>query len=66
MIKFKYRIGSRVQVMHGTAKMTGGRLRKKDLNMASKKSAGKGRSSRTIKKEGETMFVRYGSCKLTF
>ena len=25
------RIGSRVQVMHGNAKMTGGGLRKKDL-----------------------------------
>jgi hypothetical protein len=28
---FKQKIGSRAQVMHGTAKMTGGGLKKKDL-----------------------------------
>ena len=31
MPEFKQRIGSRAQVMHGTAKMTGGGLLKKDL-----------------------------------
>ena len=31
MVTYELRIGSRAQVMHGTAKMTGGGLKKKDL-----------------------------------
>jgi hypothetical protein len=54
------RIGSRVQVMHGTAKMTGGGLKKKDLKynkqgkIVSKKMSTRAKKEKRLQKAGYT------------
>ena len=56
--KYKLRIGSRAQVMHGTAKMTGGGLKKKDLKynkhgkIVSKKVSSMARKEKRLQKAG--------------
>ena len=56
--KYKLRIGSRAQVMHGTAKMTGGGLKKKDLKynkhgkIVSKKVSSNARKEKRLQKAG--------------
>ena len=56
--KYKLKIGSRAQVMHGTAKMTGGGLRKKDLKynkhgkIVSKKVSSMARKEKRLQKAG--------------
>ena len=55
------RIGSRAQVMHGTAKMTGGGLRKKDLKynkqgkIVSKKMSQRAKKEKRLQKAGYTI-----------
>ena len=68
LYQFKYiyyiirmqRVGSRAQVMHGNAKMTGGGLRKKDLKynkqgkIVSKKMSQRAKKEKRLQKAGYT------------
>ena len=58
MVKFKYNIGSRAQVIHGSAKQTGGGLTKKQLKynkrgkIVSRKASKAERKSNNLVKAG--------------
>ena len=56
-------IGSRAQVMHGTAKMTGGGLRKKDLKYNKRGRIVSRKASNLAKKNNRLVKAGYGTRK---
>ena len=71
--EYKYRIGSRAQVMHGTAKMTGGGLIKKQLKynkhgkIVSRKASRAAKKSKNLIKAGYiTKKGQFGAATKTF
>ena len=66
MGKFKLRIGTRAQVMHGTAKMTGGGLTKKQLKYNKRGKIVSRKASRTAKKNNRLVKSGYVTRKGVF
>ena len=66
MKDFKLRIGSRAQVMHGTAKMTSGGLKKKDLKYNKRGKIVSRKASRTAKKANKLVKAGYITKKGVF
>ena len=57
--KFKQRIGTRAQVMHGTAKMTGGGLTKKQLKYNKRGKIVSRKASKLAKKNNRLIKAGY-------
>ena len=64
--KFKQRIGSRAQVMRGTAKMTGGGLKKKDLKYNKQNKIVSRKASNTAKRVNKLVKAGYITQKGVF
>lgn len=64
--KFKQRVGSRAQVMHGTAKMTSGGLMKKHLKYNKRGKIVSKKASKTAKKLNKLVKAGYKTKKGKF
>jgi hypothetical protein len=66
MVEFKKRLGTRAEVMHGTAKMTSGGLMKKDLRYNKRGKIVSAKASAAAKKSNNLVKAGYKTKKGVF